>query len=535
MNSFGLENLTLTARIAYAVMCFERYTAFMYTGVDFKPAAEIMWHLADGGEPMQEAAETYREIIPEKLFAHRTYESYQAAGHCRLTRVQFCTLSRILNPNDWNLNSMMKHIWQLTAEYADAAVTPGAPETLPYLEKIKSMLTVRAIELPDLNLLQQYVFAQQDAAASGWLGGPVDPAPLSQLGITQRAAAVPVRSAAPEEGVPVNKALYPKISKSGADGYDMLFTASSSMSENAPAYHVEPVSPSAEVNGCTWEYVEDPDGCIITRCINGSGLKEVTVPSELNGLPVTEINDRVFFADPESGCMLIESLIMPDTIRRIGDWFFRGCSALRQIRMPASLESLGHEAFRGASRLESITIGDACRSIGDYFCADALSLRRAEIGAAIEYIGEYTFYNTPVMSEFHCSGMLKELGYGSFWVNRWADRILFNPMTELLRFCRDNALLYRYVKRTPSPRLFFDAGITYVYDYAFGGDAWHSGDGITDIFFPGAEKIGVQAFRKVPNATVHLSASRMEAAYGPDYVYALTALCEPAKVVFDQP
>ena len=217
------------------------------------------------------------------------------------------------------------------------------------------------------------------------------------------------------------------------------------------------------------------------------------------------------------------------------DYFLPSCTGIRQVIFPANLESIGHEAFRGASRLETIDIGDHCKVIGDYFCADGLSLRTVRIGAGIEYIGEYTFYNTPAMLDFHCDGMLGELGYGSFWVNRWADRILSNPMTELLRFCRDNAMLYRYVKRTPPPRLFFDAGITYVYDFAFGGDAWHSGNGITDIFLPGAEKIGVHAFRKVPNATVHLSASRMEAAYGPDYVYALTALCEPAKVVFDQP
>ncbi|MBP0966642.1 MAG: leucine-rich repeat domain-containing protein, partial [Oscillospiraceae bacterium] len=239
--------------------------------------------------------------------------------------------------------------------------------------------------------------------------------------------------------------------------------------------------------------------------------------------------------NPEYGCMTIETLIMPDTIRQIGDCFFRSCTGLRQITLPANLESIGHEAFRGATRLESITIGDRCRVIGDYFCADALSLRTVTIGTGIEYIGEYTFYNTPAMTDFRCNGMLTELGYGSFWVNRWADKILFHPMTELLRFCKDDALLYRYVKRTPPPRLFFDSGIKYVYDFAFGGDAWHSGSSITDIYFPGAEKIGVQAFKKVPNATVHLSASLMEAAYGPDYEYTLSMLCKPARVVFDQP
>ncbi|MCR4638626.1 hypothetical protein [Ruminococcus sp.] len=40
---------------------------------------------------------------------------------------------------------------------------------------------------------------------------------------------------------------------------------------------------------------------------------------------------------------------------------------------------------------------------------------------------------------------------------------------------------------------------------------------------------------KVLYATVHLSASRMEASYGSDYEYTIAALCVPAKVVFDLP
>ncbi len=81
----------------------------------------------------------------------------------------------------------------------------------------------------------------------------------------------------------------------------------------------------------------------------------------------------------------------------------------------------------------------------------------------------------------------------------------------------------------------WDESIRYVYDFAFGGDAWNSGDGIREIYFPGAEIIGVNAFKKVPHATVHLSAARMAASYGEDYEYTLALLCEPAKIVFDLP
>ena len=295
----------------------------------------------------------------------------------------------------------------------------------------------------------------------------------------------------------------------------------------------EPVHSVVEANGCQWEITEQWDSCVIDRCVNKDSLREVTVPSELNGKPVAAISDNAFANDPVSLCRVIETLIMPDTIHRIGSFFFKGCIFLRRIKMPLELESIGNEAFRGASGLETLAIGDKCISIGTLFCADAISLRTVSIGAGIRSIGDYAFYNTPAMVGFRCSGELRSLGHGSLWGNNWALSQLLRPGAELLRFGRNNSLLYRYVKHDPPTRLIFDETIRYVFDHAFGGDEWNSGNGITDIYFPGADTIGIQAFKKVPHATVHFSASRMEASYGPDYEYTIASLCVPAKVVFD--
>ena|GEM_PF-931325 len=87
-------------------------------------------------------------------------------------------------------------------------------------------------------------------------------------------------------------------------------------------------------------------------------------------------------------------------------------------------------------------------------------------------------------------------------------------------------LLYKVIPETVTDDRFFEE---------FGGDEWNSGNGITDIYLPGADTVGLQSFKKVPYATVHFSASRMEASYGPDYAYTIASLCVPAKVVFDLP
>ena len=307
------------------------------------------------------------------------------------------------------------------------------------------------------------------------------------------------------------------------------------LNESVDMLPPEPVHSVVEANGCEWDITEQWDNCLIDRCVNKNSLKEVTVPSEFNGKPVVAISDNAFSNDPVSLCRVIETLIMPDTIRHIGSFFFKSCIYLRHIKMPAGLESLGNEAFRGASGLETLAIGDNCVSIGTLFCADAISLRTASIGAGIRTIGDYAFYNTPAMVGFRCNGELRSLGHGSFWMNKWADSQLFRPGAEILRFGRNNSLLYRYVKQDPPMRLYFDDTIRYVFDHAFGGDAWNSGSGITDIYLPGADTVGLQSFKKVPYATVHFSASRMKVSYGPDYEYTIASLCVPAKVVFDLP
>ncbi|MBQ5334949.1 MAG: leucine-rich repeat domain-containing protein [Oscillospiraceae bacterium] len=534
-----LGNLPLLARIAYAVMCFERFAAFAYPDTDFAPVTEMMWRIADGKQPAAEAAEQFLDAVPEKLFAYRSYEAYKAAGHSSLTEEQYRDFTRILNPDDRALSNMMMRVYQIATAYKGRTVQPGLPEIAPYLENMAAMLEHRSVTLPDPAVLEQYAFTLgelRDKKSIDWTGRPVDAAPLTLFRFAEKAAAGAVRAAEPESSpTPIENpgSKYGAVFETFSNRLDSIYPKNGTRNGALPFTPTFPSSVSA--NGCEWEVITGADGCIITRCVNSSGLKEVTVPSELNGKTVIAVGDDAFSNDAESRCRLIETIIMADTIRQIGSGFFKGCIYLRRITMPAQLESIGNDAFRGASALERLVIGDKCRTIGNHFCADAISLQNVTIGTGIESIGQYTFYNTPAMLGFSCGGELRMLGYGSFWMNKWADSIIFNSATEMLRFGRNNSLLYRYVRKTPPQRLFIDETVRYVYDFAFGGDAWNCGGGITDIYLPGAEIIGVNAFKKTPNATVHLSASRMKESYGPDYEYTLAMICVPAKIVFDQP
>ena len=68
MNGTGFENMTLLARIAYAVMCFERYATHKYPNKDMSAVSELMWKIIDSSDYIDNSAYRYMEIIPEYLF-----------------------------------------------------------------------------------------------------------------------------------------------------------------------------------------------------------------------------------------------------------------------------------------------------------------------------------------------------------------------------------------------------------------------------------------------------------------------------------
>lgn len=80
------------------------------------------------------------------------------------------------------------------------------------------------------------------------------------------------------------------------------------------------------------------DGVNITRC-NNSVSGKLTVPSEIDGLPVKSIDDFAF-----CWCMGITSVTIPDTVTYIGREAFFGCSSLSDITLPDSV-NIGYDAF----------------------------------------------------------------------------------------------------------------------------------------------------------------------------------------------
>ena len=114
---------------------------------------------------------------------------------------------------------------------------------------------------------------------------------------------------------------------------------------------------------------------------------KLTLPESYNGENYEIYND-VF-----QNCTSLTSIVIPDSVTRIGSSAFSSCSSLTSVVIGDSVTSIGYNAFYGCSSLTSVVIGDSVTSIGSSVFQDCTSLTSIEIPDSVTSIGEYAFHS----------------------------------------------------------------------------------------------------------------------------------------------
>ncbi len=107
-------------------------------------------------------------------------------------------------------------------------------------------------------------------------------------------------------------------------------------------------------------FVTNSDNTITITGCTGSG--PVIVPDTINGLRVTSIGARAFWAHPT-----VTSVIIPDSVTKIGDGAFSAVdshSGLTNIVVGNGVKSIGRGAFQFCEKLSVIKIPSQVTSIG---------------------------------------------------------------------------------------------------------------------------------------------------------------------------
>ncbi len=196
-----------------------------------------------------------------------------------------------------------------------------------------------------------------------------------------------------------------------------------------------------------WDHIEimDADPAIVT----------MEIPAAIEGLPVSIIAPSAF-----EDCTSLQSVTIPDSVRKIGASAFCGCTALRSVTVPdtvtsmggnvfggcdsltdavieAPLTSLPYGIFSGCDNLVNVTLPDTLTDISHlafYNCESltaidlpagitdirerafqgCTALRSINLPNALDWIGDHVFYGCKSLTEINLPATVTYIGRGAF-------------------------------------------------------------------------------------------------------------------------
>lgn len=114
-----------------------------------------------------------------------------------------------------------------------------------------------------------------------------------------------------------------------------------------------------KLNYYDFTLLDDGTYSVKPKAMYKDSLEVVSIPSEYNGIPVTQIAEQAF---KDSKNLTIVKL--PDTIKKINPGAFGGCTRLKMIELSENLEEIKLYAFSECTSLKNITIPKSVTTIG---------------------------------------------------------------------------------------------------------------------------------------------------------------------------
>ncbi len=258
-----------------------------------------------------------------------------------------------------------------------------------------------------------------------------------------------------------------------------------------------------------FNYTTNKDGTITIVGYAGPG-GAVTIPADVNGMPVTAVGQDAFL-----DCTNLASIVIPDSVTSIGYMAFDGCPSLTNATIGKEVASIGDFAFSVIASLLAITVDAANMSYssldgvlfnkgqttliqypggraGSYTVPSSVtsigeeafsgtSLTGVTIGDSVTSIGDYAFSGTS-LTNVTIADSVATIGTGAFsWCSRLTSMAIPNSVTNIGNFAFQNCLSLAGVT--------IPEGITAIGDYTF------SSCGLTNIAIPGSvASVGDNAF-----------------------------------------
>ncbi len=153
-----------------------------------------------------------------------------------------------------------------------------------------------------------------------------------------------------------------------------------------------------EIGFLTFELKNDSTEYYLMFC--DKNADSVTIPLEIDGIPVTKIYDRAF-----EDCTRLTSITFPDDVElqlrpedlEIGAYAFRRCTSLESLDVPYGVTSVGWGAFYDCASLKTVVLPTKWLYVSPYAFYGCASL---EAVTAINTVSEGVFSHCKSLSLF---------------------------------------------------------------------------------------------------------------------------------------
>lgn len=155
--------------------------------------------------------------------------------------------------------------------------------------------------------------------------------------------------------------------------------------ESAPRLRFS--SACAMVGRRVMDFSDNGDGTLTAvRCVDRQA-DDLDIQFEAGACPVVAIAPRAF-----EGCAVLRRVILPESLRQIGEMAFSGCSHLRLLTIPGGVQRVGTLAFAKCSQLERVRIEPGVVQLGPSCFSKCAALKRVEMPASVTQIGGGAFF-----------------------------------------------------------------------------------------------------------------------------------------------
>ncbi len=156
----------------------------------------------------------------------------------------------------------------------------------------------------------------------------------------------------------------------------------------------------------------------------------------------------------------IQSIVLPDSISEIGKGVFSECDNLKHVRIPADVRVIAADTFKGCDSLESVTLPSGLTKIGECAFERCIALTRINIPDEVVSIGRRAFAYCTGLTSFRFPNKLTAIEEGLLTGTSISEVRIPSGITLIGKEAFKSCLLLKDAV--------IGENVKYVGDYAFG-------------------------------------------------------------------